>query len=374
MKSKQFIFKKFGSLLLMALSLFATNSCLQEIDLQPNDEADGLLVIQGKLSIADSGFVQVYISRTFGFKKTTGPKDVLHATVTLTDDAGNEMDIPGGMLDGYYRLGFDPDTPPIQITPGTKYQLKVKTPDNKEYVSTPEELARLPISQGIRIVRKEKEFETTTGSIQQKPVLELMISTPLEAIPGEGNKKLIWEVTSNYKLTDTPNGCQWEDTIPHIKTCYIQSLENIEENLFFDGQQSSLTELTDFILFDQLITYKFAEGCYFTVVQQSLNSDAFKYFQNTQELLSRTGSMFDPLPGNLRGNFRNTSDESEQVFGYFYPTMEDTLRIYVSPDMADFPETNCPRNLPDALSAPNQCCDCLLAPGSSLTKPFYWEF
>ena len=362
--------------LLLTFSLLLTAfSCIEKIQIATPDKETGIMVIQGKLSIAEKGYAQVYISRSFSFSTyTADPRDELKAAVKLLDDEGNSIQLTGGLLDGYYRATFDLNTSPLKITPGTKYQLKVKTTTNKEYISTLEEMPELPHPEFLSIKKINKEVVLNHDFSETKDFLQLSITSPLMTASSNKNRRLAWGIYSTYKQTDTPSYCPFaEYTGIAPKACYINSLEHIQGNLFFDGTTASIPKLENHILFDQLIFNKFAEGLYFTVVQQSLNRKAFEYLKNIQLLLERSGSMFDPLPGLVSSNFKNTADEQEKVYGYFYPSMEDTLRIYVSPEIAGYPTYDCPAHIPDNQSLPNQCCDCLLSPGSSLKKPFFWE-
>ncbi len=359
------------------LLLLGLTNCIDKIDLPIPDTEQGIMVIQGKIGIAEKISAEVYLSKSFSFSSTNaGPRDVLNAKVSITDSEGNSIELQGGLLDGFYRASFDTTASILSITPGTKYQLKVQTLDNKEYVSSMEEVMELPEADQLSFKKKNKEVVSPKGYTNTIEVIELLITTPLRVTPSSSNQRLAWNIKSTYKLTDTPSICNWTppQTIPTPKTCYINSLENITENLFFDGSKVSINKLEDYIFFDQIITSKFAEGLYFNVIQQSLNEGAFEYLKNAQQLLERTGSMFSPLPGLLASNLKNKSDDQEPVYGYFYATLENIIRIYVSPEAAGYPATNCPFNRPDGLSAHNQCCDCLLAPNSTTTKPAYWQF
>ena len=349
--------------------LLSMTACIEETNLDTPDKEKGAIVIQGKLSIAEKGYAEAYISRTFAFSgATTGPIDVLKASVSISDDEGNSIQLEGGLLDGYYRASFDLGTTPLKTAPGTKYRIQIKTIDNKSYQSSFEEMPELPVPDSLRVEKENKEIIKPSGLPYSIDVLKVFINTPLRA--GGKKRRIVWTIGSTFKLTDTPSLCNWyPNETPAPKTCYVDAYVFTYKNLFFDGSAVSIDELKDYPLFERSPSIQFAEGLYFNVIQQSLNKDAFEYLKNSQELLERTGSMFDQLPGLLHSNMVNIDDEKEAVYGFFYPTMEDTIRVYVSPELAGNPDAICPQSYSD-----KRCCDCLTAPNSSTRKPPFWEF
>ena len=366
------------NIFLLTLLIFSVFSCIDKIDIELPDKEAGIIAIQGKLSIAETGFVEVYLSRSFSFSgATAGPRDVLGAQIYVIDNNGHNIHLEGGLLNGFYRASFNLDTTSLNTSIGAQYQLLVKTPDDKEYISTQEGLLELPKADHLSFVKKNKEITSLGGISNTIPVIELAISTPLNTI-STSNQRLAWSVQSTYKITDTPISCNWpiDVGIPDEKTCYVNSFENISSNLFFDGTAVTIDRLDNFILYDQVITGKFSEGLYFNVVQQSLNKGAFDYLKNIQQLLERSGNMFDPLPGVIKSNISNKKDTKEPVYGYFYATLEDTIRIYVSPEAAGNPEHYCPPPVSEGTSTleNDPCCNCLITPGSTVQKPAYWQF
>ena len=73
----------------------------------------------------------------------------------------------------------------------------------------------------------------------------------------------------------------------------------------------------------------------------------------------RTGSPFQPAPGNVKTNITNLTNPEKDAQGYFYATEHDTLRIYVDPVLAKEPELS---DLP-----------CTVQYNCVPEKPGYWE-
>ena len=104
-----------------------------------------------------------------------------------------------------------------------------------------------------------------------------------------------------------------------------------------------------------------------TVSQLSLSEDAFVYWEQIQRNNSQSGSLFDPVPGNIPTNFENINDPNEDALGFFYVTQTDTLRRLIRPA-----EVNRPRRFCIAFPEGEGCMNCLIRDNSTDVKPDYW--
>ena len=120
---------------------------------------------------------------------------------------------------------------------------------------------------------------------------------------------------------------------------------------------------------------EFAQGYYYTVYQRSLTKGAFEHWEQTKQVIERTGNLFEPPAGRINSNFRNIEAPNDLgVFGYFSAFAQDTLRLYISPEEVGSPQLQCPRVPIQGNPCPvSACCDCLIEPGSKLEKPDFWE-
>ncbi len=135
------------------------------------------------------------------------------------------------------------------------------------------------------------------------------------------------------------------------------------------------------------------------VEQFALDEKGFNYWQELQKNSESLGTLFDPLPYELRGNVRNIDNPDEAVLGYFDAAQSSQYRLFVEKDeLKDlvYPSTGCP-NLLDTvalsdlkinlargllisvlgpypvqyvLMAPMSCADCRVY--GSLEKPGFW--
>lgn len=68
-----------------------------------------------------------------------------------------------------------------------------------------------------------------------------------------------------------------------------------------------------------------------SVRQMSLTEDAYTYWLNLFKTTENLGGLFDPMPGEVVGNFKKTSDPSALVIGYFSAATAHEQRIFITP-------------------------------------------
>jgi hypothetical protein len=96
------------------------------------------------------------------------------------------------------------------------------------------------------------------------------------------------------------------------------------------------------------------------------------YWNQVNTVVSREGDIFQDPVGKVPSNFKNADTDDEDVFGFFYATEQEVIRIFVSPEEANNPNKWCPQPLTEGGQAPSDCCDCSTEIGSSTFKPSWW--
>ena len=144
------------------------------------------------------------------------------------------------------------------------------------------------------------------------------------------------------------------------------------------------------------------------VKARSISHDAYAFLDNIKESSNISGSLFTPVPSDIRGNIRNAADTSEFVIGYVSVVTESSKRYFIdaakdelfkrdedpeSLKFFPFPDedgvynfynlyktgnrpvgTAVPGDVPTKTNvywAPSRCTDCRTL-GGSKTKPSYW--
>lgn len=369
--------KKDTSLLLifgLIYLLFVTPSCLDEINFDRPTTIENGLAIQGKLVKGNPSFVRVTVRKIFDFSDNARLINVKSAT--LTDEDGNSLDLDSRQ-EGVFIEEIPDDHPDIKIEYGKSYKLKVETFDNRIYESSLEELLPVPAPTDLKVKRIVKEGVDGLGNIVDREFLAFTIDTPLSLSEEGNNVKLLWELEATYKLSDTPENYTFRNCFPvrvtnlTNKTCYITS-SPVQNFVPLDGRTINQKFIEGQTLYETIITSLFAEGYYFTAFQQSMSNSAFEYWSQVNQVLSRTGDLFEPPAGKVTTNFVNVNDPNDDIFGYFYATEEKLIRVYVSPESVGNPPVVCPAPLTEDGRADTNCCDCRTAGNADTERPDWW--
>ena len=365
---KKTIWKNLASAaaVLAGISLLVT-ACLDEIDLGPKGVEYKRMVILGKVVKGSPSRVSVFVTETFDFEDRQIPRAITGAQVVMMDDSGRSVSLDPGDP-GIYQLENPDNDPGFHLEVGLSYYLKMTTQKGKQYISSPEPLLDVPEAAALEVGKITKLEPDAIGGYSPVDYLSFEVTTPLVVSGAAERARLRWEVEETYKLTDTPiNGAE-------PKTCYLTVAQNASAVRIFNGTELFSDELPGYPVYETAPNYRFHEGYYLNLIQESLSSGAYEYWRQTQELLNRTGSMFESPVGKVQSNFRSLDDETEDVFGYFYATRQDTIRLYVRPEIAGSPPSLCPPSVP-AGGRPCPiavCCNCLDQANSSTAKPWYW--
>ena len=363
--------KTFFNIVIVSLIAFTWSSCLEKIELDIPEANQDNIAIQGKLTYGDPSVVEVTISKIFDF--TGGQSLIVVKEATLIDESGNEVELEEGVQGNYSWMFSDSD--PIQIQIGQSYQMRIVTFNNSTYLSTFEPLVDVPKAEDLsfEIVQRE-EIDPITGDIANLDFLQFSVSTPLTAEGATERSRLFWQFESTYEITDSPL-LPSEDP----KTCYITSLLNPGVVQTVNGNDFEGNSLVNYPIYERNIGSNFAQGYMLTVFQRSLGRDAYNYWDQVGQSVERDGNMFEAPAGKILSNFVNVDDPNEDVFGYFYATVEDVIRVKVNPEDVGNPGMLCPPNVPPPPGGGCPvlvCCDCL-NPGpigeSTLQQPIWWE-
>ena len=348
------------------------SGCLDEIDFAKADAIDSSIAIQGKIVKSNPSFVSITIRGVFNFEDV--PRLLNAQEVTVEDESGNIVEIPSN-ADGIFFLEL-PDDHPFKVDYGKSYKVNVATFDGRNYSSSLEELFPAPTPENLDVKRTQIETQDVNGNIKLFDQLTYSISTPLKAPSSSVNARLLWELISTFKFTDSPESYGRRACFPtrldsEAKTCYITS-SPVTNYVTLNGPDLSVDRVDNVELLNASLNSNYAEGYYLSVLQQSLSPTAFAYWEQVGNVVSRTGSLFQAPAGKVITNLVNTADPKEDIFGYFYATEQTTRRIFVSPDLADNPPLPCPSPPSESGQAANDCCNCTTAGVSSTVKPSWW--
>ncbi len=357
----------------LLLVLLGLVSCIDEIDFTRSANLQTAFTAEGTLVYGQPTIVTLSLRRLFDGTGTS-LRPLNAREVVLLNDANQRIPLTEVEV-GLYRVVIPLNHPDFEISFDRSYSLRLTTFDNRIFVSLPEKIVSSPATGELRTILAQRIVRDLLGNQTRQDVLEYQIVNPL-AIDSDGKPaKYLWNLEYTWQVKDSPN-----NQIDSGKICYITEKIDVNSVSVFDGTQAQPGADAFIRLYQQQPNWLFASGYYLHVYQQTLSQTAYDYWASVSQVINRNGNMFEPAPGTVRTNFQLEGDDlaTDEIFGYFYCTTVDTLRLYISPQQAGNPAPACPWP-PDSPSLPGQCprvpcCNCLAEPRSSLTKPHYWEF
>ena len=361
------ISKKVLPISLLALGYFA---CLDEIPLTNSENSLDRIMIRGKLSYGTPSKVSVVLSDLSDFSPGDSPVPIVDAIVLLKSESGEAVEIPMTTI-GAYELDIPSNHPTMTIEIGQSYQVTVQLPNNRNYESTLEPLIGVPTIKAVHKNVVERPVLDDLENIESRLFLEITLDTPLELPNNPSRSFLKWEFEGTYRF---PESAIATEPLKPVKVCYNFDPLNLDKVVVFNGNQAAQPILNNHFLLEEPLDFRFYRGFYLKIVQQSLSEGAFKYWKELNTIIDRDGSFFETLPAIVRGNFKQLENPEEIVFGYFYATVEDSIRIFIGQEEAEFPTPMC-REVADREifnSQPNLCRNCLLKTGSTVKKPDFW--
>jgi len=375
-------FKKLIPVLSFILFVFV-GGCLDTIELDAAREAQNRIVIQGSLIMGNPSVVEVRISRLFDFT-SSGREPVNVRFVKLIDEAGNELELEEEQNTGDYSLRIPARDPGLSINEDGAYFIRVSTFAGNIYESEPVTFQpSVPQATNLQARLTQKEVVSSEeGELEERPFVEFLLTTPLQSENGE-DVYLRWVNERTYRITDSPEAINQASTQVPIedstnRTCYITEIPLFNEVPIADSRTFG-DLVQEFKVYEEALGGRFAEGYYLTVYQQTISAEAHDYWSAVGALLGIEGTIFDPPVGQLISNLENTENPDDKPFGYFYAARQDTIRVFVSPQMVGEPDTICPRTFGmvsmnfDYCEAAPECCNCLSIDGSRLEQPDFWE-
>lgn len=354
---------------LIGLLVATLPACLDVIDIETPTSNQESLVIQAKLVVGAPSQVEVKLSKLFNFT-AEGKKPVNAQSVILFDEDNNRIELEDSGL-GNYRLSIPADHPTFKVELGKSYGIQVKTFDGRTFESAMEKANPVPKVEELGYRMVQREIINQAGTSTFHDYLQYRIKTPLRTTEAGKDVRLGWEYYHVFKVNDTP----YRQNVTQ-KVCYISQNLNVAEIKVVDATALSGDFLENYELYETEVSRVYGEGVYFTVIQESLSETAYEYFTQVAENTGRTGNMFEAPPGKVVSNFRNIADDTDEAFGFFYATQQDTIRKYVDPALIGSPPAFCPP--PGGLLRENGscaepiCCDCLSVPNSTVIRPAYW--
>jgi hypothetical protein len=351
----------------------------------------GYLVVDGFINA--QGVTQIKLSRTTSLDQKKTQKPELNATLQIQGEDNSSYSFITS-ANGTYSSTSN------TLNPSTRYRLRIKTKDNKEYLS---DYASVKITPAMDSVSWAKENDgvriyVTTHDDQKKSIYY------------RWEYDETWEIHSAYFAyykyantnTNNYNIVSRGSTEPNIFYCWkydtlrnivLQSSEKLTKDII------SLKPLRFIPYLDEKLGVRYS----IQVKQYVLDKEGYQFYELLRKNTESLGTIFDPQPSVLTGNIHSLSDPNELVIGYIGVTTMQQQRIFIdasglglrvfnilnecpSKDVPNHADSLAPYSSPnwwpyDAVFqgpaikayriAESRCVDCRLRGGNN-TKPSFW--
>lgn len=333
-------------------------SCVEPIDFNPKSDVISNLTVSGKLVYSNPSIVTVTVSRVLDYNPTPTDGVDLKA-VYLFDEQGNEVEVTETGI-GKYALTIPANHPGIRITPGKSYGIRLVSNGGKQYVSSLEEVRSVPLPNVLTYEPSTRRVLDASGYFFSVPYINFYLDTDI-LIPNSGKPAFLhWQIEQTSRFRDAEN---------HL--CFRTQSINDNDIRILNGYEYT-TDQASIPIYESSLYSSYAHGSYIHVIQESISAEAYEYWKSVQTILRRSGNMFEIPAGKIRSNIKNVDDPKEDVFGFFYATETDTIRVYVDPSKFSPISPYCVSSGQNGGTCISYCCDCTNDPASTTTKPYYW--
>ncbi|EMR01475.1 DUF4249 domain-containing protein [Cesiribacter andamanensis] len=302
--------KKWWNFAALIGASLSVSSCVDPYEPEIITEAQNYLVIEGALN--SGAPTELRLSRTVGLADPNTYSPERFAVVSVESDGGNMIYLTGN-ANGIYTA------PDLDLNPAHRYRLRIQTNTSGEYLSDYVTLKPTPPIDSIHWV------QTAEG-------VQLYVNTH---DPLGSTRYYRWEYEETWEVR-APYRAEFEyvdrqivprDPIPP-RLCWAQ--ENSAQVLI-----GSSARLVRDVIFNQPLVFiphtswKLSQRYSLLAKQYALSREAFEYYQQLKKNTEETGSFFDPLPVELRGNIYSVNNAQEPVIGYFDAGSVQEQRIYI---------------------------------------------
>ena len=298
----------------LLLFLFLTTlGCRKPYDPPVVANPPSYLVVEGTIvSGPDSTIIK--LTHTVSLSNGHAPTPVANAAVTVESDANVVYPLTE-IRTGYYIA------PGLNLDNTAKYRLRIKTPDNQQYLS---DFVPVNITPPIDSIG----FTTSNAG------LNIYANTH---DPQNNTHYYRWEYTETwqfhamYSADLITDGTKLINRTPSQQIYYCFANDVSSTILLW-----SSAKLAQDVIYQSPIAFvpstsEKVELKYSILVRQyGLTSDAFKFWTNLKKNTEQLGSIFDAEPSQINGNIHNIANQGVPAIGYISACAVQTKRIFIS--------------------------------------------
>jgi len=270
------------------------------------------LVVDGNISCGNNVVTTITLSRTTRLGDSILFAPELNALVFIEQQQGNNF-IVTEQSNGTYK------TQPLNLDPNNKYRLKIKTANNKEYVS------------GYIAAKTAPPIDSLTWKQNEDVTIYVHTHDPLSK-----TKYYRWDYieTWNYpSIYSTDLGVKngliyYKDATTQTDSCWRTT--NSTNIILSSSIALSEDVISNFpVAVVPQNSEKISLGYSILVKQYALTEEAFRYFQLIQKNTEQLGSLFDAQPSLLKGNIQSVDNPNEPVIGFISASTITEKRTFI---------------------------------------------
>ncbi|MEI9921761.1 MAG: DUF4249 domain-containing protein [Bacteroidota bacterium] len=337
-------------------------NCKDSINL-PGEGSIGLLVIDGKVNTLPGPYT-LRLGYTVGLDQK--PIPVSLAQATLIDDDASLSEQYTETKPGVYTL----PGAIIQGTAGHHYHVEVTLSNGHSYATKPE-----LIPDAVGVDTPYFEVGQKTDYINDVEIRLNVVNVYVDAqLPQDETGSYVrWNATETYMFEPTPIIDPLIGKGPD--PCYVDGVPDNQKVVLYSTRGNQLQTLHHVLVTQRKIDQSFLARHYFTVYQNSISVGAYSYWKNVDQLINRSGSIFDTPPAPIAGNAFSKNDSDEKVLGYFEAGNTTLSRFFVLRNDIPLeipPYCNDPQHGVYWPLYPAECYKCTKLDNSSNTAPDWW--
>ncbi|MCB2378490.1 DUF4249 domain-containing protein [Hymenobacter sp. BT635] len=312
---------------LWLLLVLALPGCVDPFEPDVLDSPPKYLVVNGFINL--SGVTTIRLSRTQSIAGGAAPLVEPKATVTIVDETGAPYTLTEQTPGTYVSAA-------LNLSPGRKYQLRLRTAAGREYASA---LVAAKVTPPIESLRWALE----NGRVQ------VYVNTRDAT---NSTRYYRWSYAETWQF-ETPyySGLEYvggrvQPRTEDVSTCWTTvNSSSIELSSTARLSQDVVANFPLVLLPGNSVKLRVKYSV--LVRQYAQTPEEYAYWELLKANTETVGSLFDPVPSQLTGNVRSLTDDTETVIGYVGASTETQKRLFIS--SSELPATvyetgyKCPR-------------------------------
>jgi hypothetical protein len=278
------------------------------------------LVIEGVINSGPDSTV-IKLSRTVNLSSAVTVNPVLHAILTVESDQNNSYALTETAKGNYVSAGLGLDN-------SRQYRLRIKTPDNRQYLS---DFVPVKVTPPIDSIGFNITSVGDTG-------IQIYANTH---DPNNNTHYYRWDYDETWRFHSLYTSYYYSIGVPVPVTYFpLRTAAQRVDSCFGNDVASNIVlgssaKLTQDVIYQAPIinipsTSEKIETKYSILVRQyALTSGAYTFWQNLKTNTEKLGSIFDAQPSQIDGNIHNINNAAEPVIGYLSVCTVQTKRVFI---------------------------------------------